>query len=237
LLSAFNHDAGDRMISSLIDVDDVDIKSVQTALAGSLPAIFHVATQVKGNVVRPEYSPTETIAETINTLSAILDNENFEGSREQKVDTYLNQSSLWGGEGKPTEMQELLLRHFAKIANKPLKLRWFLNDWMNSILAMPTIGQEDMLSGQDSFITPIQLLQNVIDRDNKKRAEEDALRDLKKNNKKNEGTLFEEKSFDDESDQEYGLHDALMYIKMYKEYDRPLTPRRRYFNYIFGVGL
>jgi hypothetical protein len=213
------------------------MKSVQTALAGSLPAISHVATQVQGNVVRPEYSPTELIAQTINTLGKILRSKYLDGTREQKVDTFINQESLWGGENKPTEMQELLLRHFAKIANKPLKLRWFLNDWMNSILAMPKVGQEDSFSGQDSFITPMQLLQNVINRDNKKRAEEDALRDLKKNEKKNEGTLFDQKSFDDESDQEYGLHDALMYIKMYKEYNRPLTPRRRYFNYIFGVGL
>jgi hypothetical protein len=150
-VSTFPGESGGRMARSLLDSLEPDLQSVQTGIAGALPALSRSIALTRTGDRDASLDPSNDISVAVDTLARIRDNPAYARiPAKNRVREYLQQSNMFGGGaagGGLTPTQTTLLTHLDSIASKPTKVRQFLMEIASQIENQPTSGQVDLFGG------------------------------------------------------------------------------------------
>lgn len=162
-VGTFPGEAGGRMARSLLDSLEPDLQSVQTGIAGALPALSRAIAMTRNGDRDASLDPSTDIAVAVDTLARIRDNPAYaKVATRGKVKQFLAQSSMFTAEqGGLTPTQVTLLKHIDSIASKPRKVRAFLSELAKLIEGQPATGQQDIFGGADDGDTR-QTLDSII---------------------------------------------------------------------------
>lgn len=156
--ATFNSAVGDELTTALLDGQG-DMKSIQTGLAGSLPALAKVSAEARKGTINPDMDPANDISTAIVALGRILRMPGLKDfPRKEKVRGWLNQGDFTIPEGKEklTPAARTILEHIDTIASSPRKLRQFFNELAANILEQKEgTGQENIFG--DLGIAPMDL--------------------------------------------------------------------------------